>query len=55
VNEAIEKMGSTGELKAFNRAFKEARKAEPGIRYFDYLEARKAAMLEAMAGSSSGP
>jgi hypothetical protein len=34
-------MGSTGELKAFNRAFKEARGADPSIRYIDYLEARK--------------
>lgn len=49
VNDAIDKMGSTGELKAFNRAFKEARKVDPSIRYFDYLHARKAAMLEAMA------
>jgi hypothetical protein len=35
VNETIDKMGSTGELKAFNRAFKKARKVDP-IRYFDY-------------------
>ena len=49
VNETIDKMGSTGELKAFNRAFKNARKVDPGIRYFDYIHARKAAMLEALA------
>ena len=35
VNDTIDKMGSTGELKAFNRAFKEARRADPAIRYFD--------------------
>src|ERR1700722_8532403 len=29
VNETIDKMGSTGELKAFNRAFKEARRIDP--------------------------
>jgi hypothetical protein len=49
VNETIDKMGSTGEIKAFNRAFKEARRVDPSIRYFDYLHARKAAMLEALA------
>jgi hypothetical protein len=49
VNDTIDKMGSTGGLKAFNRAFKDARKVDPAIRYFDYVHARKAAMLEAMA------
>jgi hypothetical protein len=49
VNETIDKMGSTGDLKAFNRAFKDARKVDPAIRYFDYIHARKAAMLEALA------
>lgn len=49
VNDAIDKMASTGELKAFNRALKEARTVDPTIRYFDYLEAKKAAMLEALA------
>jgi hypothetical protein len=37
VNDTIDKMGSTGQLKAFNRAFKEARKVDPAIRYFDRL------------------
>jgi hypothetical protein len=36
VNETIDKMRSTGGLKAFNRAFKAARKADQLIRYFDY-------------------
>jgi hypothetical protein len=49
VNDTIDKMGSTGELKAFNRAFKDARRVDPSIRYFDYIHARKAAMLEALA------
>jgi hypothetical protein len=47
VTDTIDKMGSTGELKAFNSAFKEARGLDPTIRYFDYIYARKAAMLEA--------
>jgi hypothetical protein len=51
VNETIDKMGSTGELKAFNRAFKDARKVDPSIKYVDYLEARKAVMLEALTRS----
>jgi len=49
VNETTDKMGSTGEIKAFNRAFKEARRVDPSIRHFDYIHARKAAMLEALA------
>jgi len=39
-------MGSTGELQAFNRVFKEARAVDPSLKY---LEARKAAMLETLA------
>jgi len=42
VNETIDKIGATGELKAFNRAFKEARAVDPSIKYVDYLEAPKA-------------
>jgi len=49
VSDTIDKMGSTGEFKAFDRAFKEARAVDPSIRYVDYLEARKAAVLEALA------
>jgi hypothetical protein len=36
-------------IAAFNRAFKEARAVDPSIRYVDYLEARKAAVLETLA------
>jgi hypothetical protein len=35
-----------GAVLGFNRVFKAARKADPGIRYSDYLQARKLAMLE---------
>jgi hypothetical protein len=49
VNHTIDKMGSTGELRELNRAFKEARATDRSIRYVDYLEARKASMLEALA------
>jgi hypothetical protein len=47
-------MGATGELKAFNRAFKETRVVDPSIKYVDYLDARKAAMLEALASQGTG-
>jgi hypothetical protein len=49
VNDTIDKMAGTGEFKAFNRAFKEARRVDPSIRYFDYIHARKAAVLETLA------
>jgi hypothetical protein len=49
VNEALEKAASVGELREMNAAFKEVRKVDPSVRYVDYLEARKAAMLEALA------
>jgi transposase len=51
VNDALEKAASAGELREMNVAFKEARKVDPSVRYVDYLEARKAAMLEALARS----
>jgi hypothetical protein len=54
VNNTTDKMGSAGELREFNRAFKDARKVDPAIRYFDYIHARKAAMLEALARTSLG-
>jgi hypothetical protein len=41
--------GSPGELQELNAAFKEARKVDPTMKYADYLDARKAAMLEALA------
>jgi hypothetical protein len=41
VNETIAQMGSTGGLKALNRAFKEARKVAPTIRYFDSTPGRR--------------
>jgi hypothetical protein len=46
VNDTIDKMGSTS-LRPLTA--KEARKVDPAIRYFDYIHARKAAMLEALA------
>ncbi len=49
VNQAIETMTAGGQMREFNRAFKAARKVDAKLRYHDYLHARKAAMLEAIA------
>lgn len=46
VNSAIDAMSDPG---GFNAAFKAARKVDPTIRYQDYLHARNAVMLEAIA------
>jgi hypothetical protein len=46
VTGAIDRMGATGELQDLKAAFKAARKVDPTIKYGDYLEALKAAMLE---------
>ena len=54
VNAAIERLQSTGGLSDINRAFKAARKEMPSLRYFDYLHAHKAAMLEALARGAAG-
>jgi hypothetical protein len=49
INRTMAKMQATGELRKWNQAFKAARAAEPSLRYADYLEARKAAMVESIA------
>jgi hypothetical protein len=49
VNGAIEGCRRAAIFATWTRAFKEARKADPSVRYVEYLEARKAAMLEALA------
>lgn len=49
VNRAIETMKASGQLADFNRDFKAARKVDRTLRFHDYLHARKAAMLEAIA------
>jgi hypothetical protein len=49
INQTMAKMQGTGELHEINQAFKAARAAEPSLRYADYLEARKAAMVESIA------
>lgn len=49
INQTMSKMQATGELREWNQAFKAARAAEPSVRYADYLDARKAAMVESIA------
>jgi hypothetical protein len=48
VNEAFGIAANNGDLREMKAAFKAARTADPSLRYADYLEARKAAMLEAL-------
>jgi hypothetical protein len=55
VNETLEKAANAGDLREINRSFKEARAVDPSIRYADYLDARKAAMLEALASGIASP
>jgi hypothetical protein len=47
-------MSASGDLRDLNQSFKEARKADPSVRYVEYLEACKAAMLEALAQGTAG-
>ncbi|WP_315705028.1 MULTISPECIES: hypothetical protein [unclassified Bradyrhizobium] len=55
VNRAIEAMTAGGQMRGFNAAFKVARKVDAKLRYQDYLHARKAAMLEAIATGKEMP
>jgi hypothetical protein len=40
---------NTGGMKELNRAFKAARAADPSLRYYDFINTKKMAMLEAIA------
>jgi len=48
VNEAFGKAANNGDLREMYAAFKAAWTADPSLRYVDYMEARKAAMPEAL-------
>jgi hypothetical protein len=50
VSEAFGKAANNGDLREMNAAFKAARAADPSLRYPDYIDARKASMLESLAG-----
>ena len=47
-------MQHNGGLRDLNRSFKAARKVDRSLRYHDYLHAKKAAMLEAIAREVEG-
>jgi hypothetical protein len=49
IEEAIEAKKTNGELRDLNTAFKAARAADPKLRYADFLHAKKAALLTALA------
>jgi hypothetical protein len=48
VNDAFGTAANNGDLREFNAAFKAARAADPSLRYADFMEARKVALLEAL-------
>jgi hypothetical protein len=50
----IDEMQHNGGLRDLNRSFKAARKVDRSLRYHDYLHAKKAAMLEAIAREVEG-
>lgn len=47
-------MKSKGELRELNQSFKDARAVDPPLRYAEFLEAKKAALLEGLAKRASG-
>jgi hypothetical protein len=49
VERTIEAMKQTGELRDMNSAFKAARSVDPSIRYANFMNAKKAAILESLA------
>ncbi|RXG92287.1 hypothetical protein [Bradyrhizobium vignae] len=53
VNARLAAMKSKGELRELNQAFRAARLVDPSLRYEAFMEAKKAALLEALAGRAS--
>jgi hypothetical protein len=45
----FEDLKARGDLKEMNRAFKAARAVDRSLRYQDFLQSKKAAMLETLA------
>ena len=54
VEQAFEKMASSGQMREWNAAFKEARKVDRTLRYQTFIEAKKAAMTEELARRTNG-
>lgn len=55
VNARIAAAQLNGAMRQINRKFKEARKADPGLRYHDFLHGHKETLLEAMAWEMGQP
>jgi hypothetical protein len=53
VEQTMETMKQTGELRDLNTAFKAARSVDPSLRYGDFMNAKKAAILERLARRST--
>lgn len=54
VEDAFEKMASSGGMREWNAAFKAARNVDPTLRYATFIEAKKAAMIEELARRANG-
>ncbi|SFO25953.1 hypothetical protein SAMN05216330_102442 [Bradyrhizobium sp. Ghvi] len=53
VNARLAAMKAKGELRELNHSFKSARAVDPSLRYAEFLEAKKAALLEALARANA--
>jgi len=53
VEQMMEAMKQAGELREINAAFKAARSVNPSLRYVDFMNAKKAAILESIARGAS--
>jgi hypothetical protein len=49
VTQKLAELQNAGGMKELNMAFKAARAAGPSLRYYDFIHAKKIAMLEAIA------
>jgi hypothetical protein len=49
VTKKMAELQNAGGMKELNRAFKAARAADPSLRYYDFIHAKKIEMLEAIA------
>lgn len=54
VNKKLDQLKAKGDLRDLNQDFKVAREVDPAIRWQDYLQTRKACMIEAVANGSVG-
>lgn len=51
INDKLDQMQKTGDLRSFNQEFKARRQVEPALKYSDFLHAKKIGMVEAVAAA----